>query len=97
MALRQRGNAFYELADNARALRDDAIGLEPGEPRAYANRAALHERRGEYARAITDLETVLELHRDATLERAAEARLQDLRARHGDGKKRARLKGGLYD
>jgi tetratricopeptide (TPR) repeat protein len=87
MALRQRGNAFYALGDDERALRDyeAAIALEPNEPRAYVNRAALHEQRGEYARAIADLQTVLTLRRDATLERAAEAKLLDLRARHGEG------------
>ena len=83
MAHRQRANALYSLGDHLGALAgyDRAIALEPREPRAYINRAELHVTLGDIAAAIADLEKVVELRADAGLERMAEARLQEIRAR----------------
>ena len=83
MAHRQRANALSSLGDydDALASYDRAITLEPREPRAYINRAEVHLKLGNDSAAIVDLEKVIDLHADAVLERLAEARLQEIRAR----------------
>jgi tetratricopeptide (TPR) repeat protein len=83
MAHRQRANALFSLGDynDALASYDRAITLEPREPRAYINRAEAHLKLGNDSAAIVDLKKVIDLHADAGLERLAEAKLQEIRAR----------------
>jgi tetratricopeptide (TPR) repeat protein/tRNA A-37 threonylcarbamoyl transferase component Bud32 len=58
-----RGNARRQLNEVDGALEDftESIRLDPTQPEAYVNRAALLRARGEPARAVADLEKALEI------------------------------------
>jgi tetratricopeptide (TPR) repeat protein len=58
-----RGNAYNDLGQYARAIKDydQAIRLDPGDPRTYTYRGSAYDRLGQHARAIEDHDVAIRL------------------------------------